>query len=227
MYDSSRIRFALCALACAITVLAVCAQASAKPSIRAPWACGEAFPVSQSHKTGSHIGKGSWSWDFAMPVGTQLIAPAEGVVRAVRQDSKRYGCDSSYAYDANYIIVDFEDGTEALFLHLQAGSVPVSVGERVFPGDLLGRVGMSGWTCGPHLHFQIQRTCDSWWCTSVPAEFTHYGDPKTGDRIVSRNCSAPAEEPQLASYSTEVETPQDAPATGGVDDEDAAACWLP
>ena len=160
--------------------LAAASPVSAAPPLRAPWTCGETFSVSQSHKTGSHVGKGALAWDFAMPVGTPIIAPAAGTIRAVRQDSTRYGCDSSYAYDANYVILAFDDGTELLFLHLQANSSPLSVGDRVRAGDMIGKVGMSGWTCGPHLHFQVQKTCDSWWCSSVPGTFAEHGDPKTG-----------------------------------------------
>ncbi len=221
MYSHPRITSFATASLLILASLFLAAPASGTPPLRAPWACGEAYPVSQAHKTGSHIGKGSWSWDFAMPVGTQLIAPADGTVRAVRQDSTRYGCDSSYAYDANYVVLSFEDGTEALFLHLQANSVPVKVGDRVSAGDYIGRVGMSGWTCGPHLHFQVQRTCDSWWCSSTPVRFANHGSPTAGQELVSANCSRPAEEPQMASY-----TPEDA--TGGVDSpnkNEGQACW--
>jgi murein DD-endopeptidase MepM/ murein hydrolase activator NlpD len=219
MYRHSRplTLFAASFLASAILLLAT--PALGAPPLRAPWACGESYQVSQSHQTGSHVGKGTWSWDFAMPVGTQVIAPAEGTVRAVRQDSTRYGCDSSYAYDANYVILSFQDGTEALFLHLEANSVPVSVGDRVRAGDVIGNIGMSGWTCGPHLHFQVQQTCDSWWCSSVPASFAQWGDPSTGQKITSANCTRPSDEPQMASYTPE--DPEDA--TGG----QAPACYAP
>lgn len=222
MYSHSRTTPLVVSSLLTLVTLLLAAPVSAAPSLRAPWACGETYSVSQSHKTGSHIGKGTWSWDFAMPVGTALIAPADGIVRAVRQDSTRYGCDSSYAYDANYVILSFQNGTEALFLHLEANSSPLEVGDRVRTGDFIGRVGMSGWTCGPHLHFQVQETCDSWWCSSVETSFAKHGDPVTGQEIVSSNCTQPTEGPQMASY-----TPEDA--TGGVESPDAdagPACWM-
>jgi murein DD-endopeptidase MepM/ murein hydrolase activator NlpD len=203
----------------ALAILLVTTPALGAPPLHAPWTCGEVYPVSQSHKTGSHVGKGTWSWDFAMPVGTPVVAPAGGVVRKVRQDSTRHGCNSSYAYDANYVILAFQDGTEALFLHLEANSVPLSVGDRVRAGDTIGRVGMSGWTCGPHLHFQVQTTCDSWWCASTPASFAKWGDPVTGAKLTSANCTQATDEPQRASYSPE--DPEHA--TGG----QAPACYAP
>jgi murein DD-endopeptidase MepM/ murein hydrolase activator NlpD len=186
MYHSSIFSIGLPAL---ILVFLAATPANQRPHLAVPWKCGETYRLSQTHGTGSHRGKGKYGWDFSMPVGTPLVAPADGVVRAVRQDSTRHGCNSSFAYDGNYVIIAFEDGTEALFLHLKADSVPVSAGDHVRAGDPIGQVGMSGWTCGAHLHFQIQRTCDSWWCQSIPAEFANWEAPTTGDRLTSKNCS--------------------------------------
>jgi murein DD-endopeptidase MepM/ murein hydrolase activator NlpD len=40
-------------------------------------------------------------------------------------------------------------------MHLQTGSIPVVIGQRVRTGDLLGRVGSTGASSGPHLHFEV------------------------------------------------------------------------
>lgn len=173
---------------CVLGALLLATSASAAPPLKTPWMCEQTFPVSQSHDTGSHLGKGAEAWDFALPVGTPIVAPAAGTVRKLRQDSTIYGCDPKYAYDANYIIIEFGDGTEGLFLHLKANSSELSVGDKVGVGDPLGEIGMSGFTCGPHLHFQVQETCDSWWCSSVPATFVEHGDPTTGQELTSANC---------------------------------------
>src|SRR5690554_2056168 len=180
---------------CAICTVLLSASASAAPPLKTPWMCEQTFAVSQSHNTGSHLGKGAAAWDFALPTGTPIVAPAAGTVRKLRQDSTRYGCDPKYAYDANYIIIDFGDGTEGLFLHLEANSSKLAVGDSVAVGDVLGKIGMSGFTCGPHLHFQVQKTCDSWWCASVPATFVEHGDPSTGQQLTSANCVQPSDSP--------------------------------
>jgi hypothetical protein len=57
--------------------------------------------------------------------------------------------------DGNHVIVDIGQGRYALYAHMIPGSVAVSVGDFVQPGQLLGRLGNSGNTDGPHLHFQI------------------------------------------------------------------------
>lgn len=72
------------------------------------------------------------------------------------------------ADEANYLTIVGEDGLEVLLLHLERGSLEVRPGQRVERGQRVGRVGRTGWTCGDHLHVQLQRPCERWWCQSVP-----------------------------------------------------------
>lgn len=194
MQIPSRCIFRSSTATCLFVVCALATTASAAPPLKTPWMCEQTFAVSQAHDTGSHLGKGAKAWDFALPIGTPILAPAAGTVRLVRQDSTRYGCSPSFAYDANYVVLAFGDGTEALFLHLEADSSPLKVGDKVKAGDLIGKIGMSGYTCGPHLHFQIQETCDSWWCSSIPATFAEHGDPHAGQQLTSANCTQPEDD---------------------------------
>src|SRR5690349_5365308 len=164
------------------------AIASAEPPLYLPWTCDEVHHVTNGHQTNSHTGNDAWAWDFGLSVGTEVRAAADGVVRLVKMDSSQGGCDGAYANDANYVVVDFEDGTEALYMHLQKNSSTFHVGDEVHQGDLVGKVGLTGWVCGAHLHFQIQNTCDSWWCQSIPAEFVDFGDPNEDVDMASNNC---------------------------------------
>lgn len=157
------------------------------PKLSTPWPCDVSYRITQGHNGGSHTGNGAWAWDIGIPVGADVTAPADGTIRRIRMDSTTGGCSSSYGNDANYVVVDFGDGTEALLLHLQANSSTLRVGDRVKRGQVVGKVGLTGWVCGAHLHFQIQRTCDSWWCPSIQANFEDYGDPTTGT-FASNNC---------------------------------------
>ncbi len=177
------------ALFVAVAATAVTSTADATPPLYTPFPCGTTYGVTQGHNTGSHTDNGSWAWDIGIPVGGEVASPADGVIRSIRMDSTSGGCSNAYASDANYVVVDFQDGTEALFLHLQAGSSSLQVGDPVKQGDVVGAVGLTGWVCGAHLHFQIQQTCASpWWCPSVPASFVDYGDPGFGATLVSNNC---------------------------------------
>jgi hypothetical protein len=73
----------------------------------------------------------------------------------------------------NYIIIRSERFT-ALLAHLRNGSVKVREGQHVNAGDLLGEVGNSGNTTGPHLHFQLMKGDDPLTATGLPCRFRSY-----------------------------------------------------
>jgi murein DD-endopeptidase MepM/ murein hydrolase activator NlpD len=119
-----------------------------------PWTANVSFAVTQGHNGGSHTGLGAWAWDFGTPIGTPVRAAHFGTVRLVKGNSTVGGCNSIYANDANFVIVDQGNGYESLYLHLS--SVAVTQGQAIERGDVVGYSGQTGWSCGPHLHFQIQ-----------------------------------------------------------------------
>jgi murein DD-endopeptidase MepM/ murein hydrolase activator NlpD len=172
-----------------------------------PWTAEKGFTVSQAHNGGSHTGNGAWAWDFGMPVGTPLRAAHFGTVRLVKGDSSSGGCSSTYANAANYVIVDQGNGYESLYLHLS--SVSVSVGQRVERGTLVGYSGQTGWSCGAHLHFQIQRSPSNggtgWYNPTIHDYFYDTGsawDPPAGAWAVSKNAIGTNVAPLVASGST-------------------------
>ena len=59
--------------------------------------------------------------------------------------------------NANAVIVHHADGSDAWYWHMRKNSVRVKVGDAVKVGDTLGLVGSSGFSSGPHLHFQVQQ----------------------------------------------------------------------
>ncbi|MEJ7600365.1 MAG: peptidoglycan DD-metalloendopeptidase family protein [Kofleriaceae bacterium] len=60
----------------------------------------------------------------------------------------------------NHVVIALGDGEFALLAHMQEGSIQVQPGDAVATGDVLGRVGNSGSTTEPHIHFHIQDTAD-------------------------------------------------------------------
>lgn len=61
----------------------------------------------------------------------------------------------SYSY-GNYVLINHHDGTYTLYAHGQAGSICVSEGQNVSQGQQIMRVGSTGNSTGPHLHFEVR-----------------------------------------------------------------------
>lgn len=87
--------------------------------------------------------------DLAAPAGTPVRAAAAGTVAF----SGRRGAAG------NLVEVRHGDGTSTSYAHLQ--SRRVAVGEKVAAGQVLGAVGSTGRSTGPHLHFTVERAGDT------------------------------------------------------------------
>ncbi|GAB6109990.1 M23 family metallopeptidase [Fusibacter bizertensis] len=74
----------------------------------------------------------------------------------------------------NYIIIQYGDEIYAAIVHLQTGSIRVKVGEQVKKGDFIGRVGHSGNSFMPHLHFQLMDSLDILTANGLPCAFEQY-----------------------------------------------------
>lgn len=86
----------------------------------------------------------------------------------------------------NTIVLDLGNGLFAHYMHLEAGSLRVKVGDHVRRGQVLARIGCSGDARGPHLHFQISTNPQFWAGEGVPYLIDHYrvesGSDVTGAR---------------------------------------------
>jgi len=83
--------------------------------------------------------------DFAAPTGTPIYAAGDGVV-------KRAGRNGGYG---NYVQIRHNGEFSTAYAHLSR--ILVEPGERVQQGDVIGRVGSTGRSTGPHLHYEIIR----------------------------------------------------------------------
>ncbi|MBD5105218.1 MAG: peptidoglycan DD-metalloendopeptidase family protein [Ruminococcaceae bacterium] len=79
--------------------------------------------------------------------GTNIYASKSGVVITAK-DTYIPG----YSY-GKYIVIDHGDGYSTLYAHCSA--IYVTVGQSVNQGDVIGAVGSTGWSTGPHLHFAV------------------------------------------------------------------------
>ncbi len=110
--------------------------------VRAGYRFTSGFGMRRDPKTGGrrmHEGI-----DFAGPVGTPLVATADGVITYA-------GWQSGYG---RLVKIKHEFGIETRFAHLS--KINVNVGQRVSRGDRIGDMGASGRVTGPHLHYEVR-----------------------------------------------------------------------
>lgn len=99
--------------------------------------------------------------------GRSIVAPAAGTVVFVQTGipDQPYGtydresyrtADGQYAHWGNAAVIDHGNSEYGVIMHMQAGSVRVSSGDNVTQGQIIGALGNSGDSYGPHLHFHLQ-----------------------------------------------------------------------
>jgi murein DD-endopeptidase MepM/ murein hydrolase activator NlpD len=83
--------------------------------------------------------------DLSAPLGTPVMAAADGVVVAVGHGALGYG---------NYVVIAHGSGIATLYGHLLQTNA--TVGQKVARGAVIGLEGSSGYSTGPHLHFELR-----------------------------------------------------------------------
>jgi hypothetical protein len=98
----------------------------------------------------------------------------------------------------NYVMVLGEGGV-AFYAHLRKGSVTVRVGQKIVEGDIIGRVGNSGNTTMPHLHFHVMDGADPLTAVGVACAFRGYERLENG-RWVKESEGVPGRLEHIRSY---------------------------
>ena len=119
-----------------------------------PSSAGFIYPVPSAYSritTGLYYSNGSYhgAVDFGSGgiSGQPIYAVADGYVVIAEALTTSYG---------NYIIIEHDNGLYTLYAHGQPGSITVKEGQRVKQGQQIMRVGNSGNSTGPHLHFEVR-----------------------------------------------------------------------
>ncbi len=126
-------------------------------------------PEIRDHTCGRLTYDGHKGTDFRLPdypamrAGVDVLAAADGVVRAIRDGELEGEADGRSVEhlegkDAgNAVVLVHANGWETQYSHLMRGSVVVRPGERVKTGQVLGKIGLSGRSNFPHLDFAVRQ----------------------------------------------------------------------
>ena len=114
------------------------------------WPCPSCTYITSGYGNRIHPIFGTERWhsgiDIGAAAGATVIAADSGTV-SVATYSSSYG---------NYVMIYHSNGTYTLYAHMS--SLAVTAGQTVTKGDTIGYVGSTGWSTGPHLHFEIRNS---------------------------------------------------------------------
>jgi murein DD-endopeptidase MepM/ murein hydrolase activator NlpD len=117
-----------------------------------PSAQGFVWPTPQLHTITSPYGYRSRGFHTGMDIsgsgasGKLVIAAKDGTIETVAHSGSGYG---------NQIVINHGNGVKTRYAHLYSGSISVSPGDHVTAGQPIARVGSTGNSTGPHLHFEV------------------------------------------------------------------------
>jgi murein DD-endopeptidase MepM/ murein hydrolase activator NlpD len=90
------------------------------------------------------VNKMHWGMDFSAPTGTDIFATGDGRVQSVVNSRSGYG---------RHVVIDHGYGYQTLYAHMS--KTDVKRGQKVKRGDIIGQVGNTGKSSGPHLHYEV------------------------------------------------------------------------
>ncbi|EOS56771.1 MULTISPECIES: M23 family metallopeptidase [unclassified Anaerotruncus] len=123
-----------------------------KESVNVPYTGGTMrWPSPSLSQITTHFGEGGHTGidiTGGGAYGTPVLASGDGVVKVASVQNP----DSGYG---KYIIIDHGGGIQTLYAHCSLLSV--SVGQTVSAGQQIAQVGSTGWSTGPHIHFEVRK----------------------------------------------------------------------
>ena len=139
-----------------------------------------------------------------------VIAAADGIVTHVDDDNNNdSNCmgENSVNTSNNDVVITHSDGSRSIYYHIKSNSITVDSGDVVQAGDMIAKVASSGYSYGPHLHFEVRdinidviepfvgncnnTTNESWWQDQHP-----YWNPRVNRIMCHYN------EPDLVGYNS-------------------------
>ncbi len=146
---------------------------------RIPFEKGKAVKVTQGFEgKHSHSGELRYAVDWAVPEGTPVYAARGGVVIRLQEKYRKGGKEEKYRNKGNYLFVLHSDGTIGAYLHFRKKGIVVKKGDQIEEGTLIGYSGNTGYSSGPHLHFDVRAPESGKKIRTFPVSFRTEESPK-------------------------------------------------
>jgi murein DD-endopeptidase MepM/ murein hydrolase activator NlpD len=166
-----------------------------------PFDCKSEFLLTQGYLD-KYTHKNSYSLDFKMPIGTNVLSMKDGIVLDVVDKFEDNILPNAYKENinnANYISIKHNDETISLYYHLKKGSAKVKKGWYIRKGKKIAESGNSGYSTSPHLHIEVVKPFIFTDGISIPVNFKILDkndkeieirgiDMKRGNYFKSSNC---------------------------------------
>ncbi|MBN1909248.1 MAG: peptidoglycan DD-metalloendopeptidase family protein [Pirellulales bacterium] len=126
------------------------------PVYSLPYEPGATFLVGQGYlEFPTH--EGIYAIDWLMPEETPIVAARAGVIVEVVDSFSQSGMTEDMKQKGNFVRIQHDDGSRALYYHLAQNGAKVKVGQRVEEGQRIALSGNTGFSATPHLHFEVDR----------------------------------------------------------------------
>ncbi|RWM06182.1 M23 family metallopeptidase [Mesorhizobium sp.] len=112
--------------------------------------------------------------DWAAPVGTPIMAAFDGEI-SFQGDGGGYG---------NLVKITHANGRETRYAHMQKFAIASGVGTKVKAGDVIGYIGTTGLSTGPHLHFELYQSGEAIDPLGTVTTVASYASGGSGDAAV-------------------------------------------
>lgn len=152
-----------------------------------PYPVGLAYQVDLNQCSSSYHAPGGpdqFAVDFAMPIGSDVTASAEGEVVFVEESGGDFG------FPNNKVIVESR-GVFIQYMHLTQNGSLVEVGDTVLKGQVIAKSGATGLAGYPHLHFVITTGGYEYPYNSVPHNFSNTRENVRGPEMAQMYMAEP------------------------------------
>lgn len=160
----------------------------------APWPRDLSWTTTGVPGVGSHATQPNYyAYDFNLSRGALVAASHNGTLLDQKFGFDVGGCDDFYLNQANYVVLNRNDGYSTLYAHLKLNSQKANIGDTIYQGRPIGESNATGKVCGSppdHLHIALESTpCVG--CSpvtnSVPISWNDIGQPAQWSVVTSQN----------------------------------------